>query len=66
MKFESIYTIGNIVYLKTDREQLERIITAVCFRSTGIIYNIANGTTDTWHYECEVSDIRDIVKATTG
>lgn len=59
--FTSKYEIKKIVYLITDLEQNARMITAVCFTAdNGVVYSLAQGTTETKHYECEISHQKNI------
>lgn len=61
------FEIGQTVYLKTDNEQHERMVTGIGLRpNRSVTYCLAFGTTETWHYGIEINDERDIVKATTG
>ena len=67
MTIENKYNLRSIVYLKTDKDQAARIITGINVRASGnLTYNIAFGATDTWHYECELSDVRDVILATSN
>lgn len=54
--------LGSIVYLKTDKEQDERMVTGIFIRPSGaIIYYLSLGTTETQHYEIELSDEKNIL-----
>lgn len=66
MNIKTKYNIGDIVYLKTDVEQLERIITAVCIRTNGETYCLCCGTYDSWHHDIEITQELDIVKKTSN
>ena len=57
-----VYNIGDIVFLRTDQEQLERVITAITTRSTGCVYELTCCTTTTWHYDFEFSKEQNILK----
>lgn len=60
------YNIGDIVYLKTDSEQKERIVTAIEIRHGGLLlYQLSSGTSTTYHYGIEISTTIDIIKKTT-
>lgn len=61
LKFE----IGEIVYLKTDNEQLERFVTGVNIRVGSISYALTNGTNESWHYDFEISKEIDVLKKIT-
>jgi len=66
MNIKYSFRMGQIVYLKTDNEQLARMITGFTVRPTGIAYLLTVGTTETAHYDIEISDTRDIIKATSN
>lgn len=58
------YNLGDIVYLVTDIEQLERMVTQIDFRLGGsIIYTLAQGTVETSHYEKEMCSTKNIFTA---
>lgn len=61
MVIENKFNIGDNVYLKTDTEQLQRIVTA--FKVCGInslSYELSCGPNASWHYEFEISETEDI------
>lgn len=56
MTYHSKYAIGDIVYLTTDTDQLERIITRITFSDRGnTVYEVCQGITASSHYEVELS-----------
>lgn len=55
LKIEIAYQIGDIVFLKTDPEQNERMVTEIRVRQNSILYSLSCGTTDSQHYEIEIS-----------
>lgn len=57
-----------IVYLVTDTEQKPRIVTGYKIRMNGsILYILSCGIMqDSEHFECEISDTKDTVLATTN
>lgn len=58
-----LFELGDIVYLKTDSEQLERMITGVCLREKGLIsYEISCGERCGWHYGFEITTEKDVLK----
>jgi len=60
------FTIGQIVYLKTDYEQLARIVTGIYIRENSVSYIVSYLTEEYTHYGFEMTSGRDIVKATSG
>lgn len=64
MKIETKYNNGDIVFLLTDREQLERIVTAIQVSgNNGISYQLCSGTVTSWHYDFEIIGQKDFVKS---
>lgn len=61
------FKIGQIVYLKMDNDQHARMVIGISLRpSRSVTYCLAFGSTESWHYEIEISEERDIVKATSN
>jgi hypothetical protein len=66
MIFESKFSIGDILYLKTDRNQEKRMLVSISFRVTGPLYELAFGGGSSWHYEFEITEKEDILTKTTN
>lgn len=62
MEFKSKYGLAELVYLITDTNQKERMVTGVKFNLSGVIYTLAHGTEESYHYEAEISKEKDILK----
>lgn len=60
MIIENKYDFGQIVWLKTDEEQLQRIITKIEVCPTGILYQLSQGKDYSWHYDFEISDTENV------
>lgn len=61
------FDFGQIVYLKTDPDQLERMVTAISLRPNGAVsYNLSQGMNETYHYAMEISTEKDCLKATNS
>ena len=57
MKKSYKYELGDYVYLKTDCDQLKRMVLSVTFNiGGGIMYNLANGIQESQHYEQEITE----------
>ena len=56
------FDIGQTVYLRTDINQLERLVTGIIIRPDGITYTLVNGSDESYHYDFEITLDRDIVK----
>ena len=65
MTIDNKYDIGESVYLKTDPEQLERIVYAIEIRITGLLYSVCCGTSTSNHFDFEMSRNKDVVKSIT-
>jgi len=65
MRIDIKYDLGECVYLKTDSDQLQRMIIQVCIRPDGILYELNCGSSGSFHYEIEFTKERDILKATS-
>lgn len=63
---KTVFNLGDLVYLRTDPEQLERIVVAICIRGIGLSYELACGPHGSWHYGIEITYTKDIKKATNG
>lgn len=66
MIIDTKYDISEIVYLKTCKDQDERIITGIQVRLSSHLYELSCGSVSSWHYEFEFSRHRDILKATSN
>lgn len=59
---ESDFEFGDIVFLKTDPDQLERQITGYIQRPNSIAYELSCGVETSIHYEFEITKEIDILK----
>ena len=57
-----IYNISDTVYLKTDVEQKERLVTGVLFRPNVILYYTSCGDQEISSYDFELSCDKDYTK----
>lgn len=62
MLIDAKYDIGDMVYLKTDSEQLQRIVTRVnVFKNGELMYQLSCGANSSDHYDFEISIERNII-----
>ena len=54
MKIDNKFELQQCVFLITDSEQLTRIITGIQISNNGILYRLACGVNDSWHFEYEI------------
>jgi hypothetical protein len=60
------FQFGQIVYLKSDTDQLERIVTEYWVRPGSIQYFLMSDSWGSWHYGFEISKTKDILKTTNN
>lgn len=53
------YQIDDVLYLRTDPERIPRLCTGYTVRRADISYELASGTTSSWHYQNEVTNDPD-------
>ena len=57
------YSIGQIVYLKTDEDQSPRMVTGIHLRPGSAAYSLSYGTSESTHYEIEIMKCKDELTA---
>lgn len=65
MKTHFQFDLGDSVYLRTDFDQYERLVTGVNIREGGVSYCLACGPNESWHYAFEITRERDLMKSTS-
>lgn len=55
------YSVKDVVYLKTDSEQLPRIVISICVNAYDILYEVITGTSVSKHYDFELSIDKNIL-----
>lgn len=60
------FELGQIVYLKTDTDQRERIVTGFCIRQMGQSYELMQGNIGSWHYDFEIATEKNVLMTTTN
>jgi hypothetical protein len=67
MVIKNKFKMDSYVYLKTDIEQLKRLVIAIKqFTGGSILYELACGDTSTEHWESEIDDTEDTLIKTTN
>lgn len=66
MVIDNKYKLGDIVYLNTDQEQLERIVTELRVTPNGIKYLLSITTEETIHYDIKISSEKNILITSTN
>lgn len=62
MIYEVKYSIGQTVYLLTDSEQLERVVTQIIIMPGTIVYELSHSTFSSKHYDFEITTEQDELK----
>ena len=55
MVVDNIYNIGDTVYLKTDIDQLSRLVTGLTIRTGCTMFELSCGEKASMHYDFEIS-----------
>lgn len=64
MVINNAFEFGQIVYLTTDPDQRRRVVVELKVSPNGVLYRLSCGTTDSDHYECEISTEIDVLAKT--
>lgn len=62
MIINSKYNIGQVVYLRTDTEQKERLVTGIDIRQGYILYQLTYIDSVSYHYDFEIESERNTLK----
>jgi phage protein U len=66
MEKKSDYKIGEMLTLKHDKEKMSRMLVGISERPNGKTYCLAQGTTETWHYDIELERSESETKKING
>ena len=66
MKIDNKFEIGQTVYLKHDKDQLPRMVTAIIVRPGALTFELSGRTAVSNHYDFEVSDQPDVMMSSTN
>ena len=61
MRIDNKFEIEDVVFLMTDSDQLPRIITGIQIYKNGILYRLACGTDESWHFEYEIATTKNFL-----
>lgn len=65
MVIENKFNFGDIVYLKTDKEQSARMVCRMSVKPSEIQYCLSCGSSETWHLDIEIStEVNELMKVT--
>ena len=66
MIIEPKYNLKQIVYLKTDAEQKERLVTCFVVRENDILYELACGESCSAHFDFEIAIEKNVLITSTN
>lgn len=67
IKIYADHDYGDMVFLKTCRDQYERIVVSICQDASRTIeYQLRLGTTESWHQAIEITKDKNYIKTTTN
>jgi hypothetical protein len=62
MTINNQFEAEQFVYLKTDPDQMKRMVTAITIRGKNLMYELSIADdAPTWHQECEISKEEDVL-----
>lgn len=61
MLIDNKYSIGQVVFLKTDPDQLPRIVTQIKITSKDILYQLSICASVSDHYDYEISENKNVL-----
>lgn len=66
MVVDNNFQFGQVVYLKTDKEQLPRMVVRLSVKPGEVLYCLAAGTVESWHLDFEISEQINVLMISTG
>jgi len=66
MYIENHYDIGDMVYLHTDNDQLQRFVTGILVKPSSLTYALSCGSNESWHYDFEITVEKNVLKTSAN
>ena len=66
MYIENHYDIGDMVYLHTDNDQLQRVVTGILVKPSSLTYALSCGSNESWHYDFEITVEKNVLKTSAN
>lgn len=63
LNIDNKFDIGQVVYLKTDSEQSQRLCVGIYVSKCELLYEVILGTTVSRHFDFEISETADVLKS---
>jgi hypothetical protein len=61
MLIDNFYNIGDLVFLSTDQDQKQRLVTGVLIRQNQIVYYLSSGVEESVHYDFEITEVKSVL-----
>jgi hypothetical protein len=61
MLIDNLYNIGDLVFLSTDQDQKQRLVTGVLIRQNQIVYYLSSGVEESVHYDFEITEVKSVL-----
>lgn len=66
MVIKNEFNLKQTVYLRTDKDQLPRLVIGIKVCPDDMLYELMQGTTSSLHYPFEISDTADVLLTSTN
>ena len=66
MHIHNYYNIGDMVYLHTDNDQLQRVVTGILVKPSSLTYALSCGSNESWHYDFEITVEKNVLKTSAN
>lgn len=66
MTIDNDFNIGQEVYLRTDKDQLMRLVLAIQVKNGTLLYELGCGSSTSWHDDFEISTQADVLLTSTN
>ena len=63
INIDNKYDIGQIIYLKTDEDQKQRIVVSIMCNKYDILYEVIAGTFVSRHYDFEIQEEANVLQS---
>jgi hypothetical protein len=61
MLIDNLYNIGDLVFLSTDQDQKQRLVTGFLIRQGLVLYYLASGPDESLHYDFEITEVKSVL-----
>ena len=61
MLIDNLYNIGDLVFLSTDQDQKQRLVTGILIRQGHTLYYLSSGVDESVHYDFEITEVKSVL-----